>query len=228
MPAQDDAREREMRQLFNLKIAPERGRADVDAFLELDGKTINFELKSSTGKSFSTVRDFGPDHVAKWRNSLHWIFAFYNKGGDQLLRCIYASPADMEPWIAEKEAYVAPDFALADTLPDFVSEVDLIEILGDKAVYSVADAKLVMKKQWKAADYKDRQDVPHGFSKEAMVKLMRLRAAYVLRRGSTLNNPHIPGSYFKNFEAITDEHASKVRALVSDYLRASATDSATA
>ena len=67
MAAQDDAREREMRTLFNLVRAPDAGRSDVDALLELRGRSvpktlrgarIDFELKSATGgrPNISTAR----------------------------------------------------------------------------------------------------------------------------------------------------------------------------
>ena len=113
MPVQDDARESQMIQLFNLTVPEERRRSDIDAHLNIDGKVIDFELKSTTSDSVSTVRDFGPEHIRKWRADLHWIFAFYDKSGTKLLHCIYASPADMEPWIAEKERYIRPDLLVS-------------------------------------------------------------------------------------------------------------------
>lgn len=229
MPVQDDEREREMRQLFNLRIAPERSRADIDAFLTFGGDTVNFELKSTTGKAFSTVRDLGPDHLAKWRDGLHWIFAVYSAGGAQLEYCYYASPADMEAWFAAKETYIAPDLALADALPPFASRQQVVDAFGEKNVYSAAEAKRIMKMQWKAEDYRSQQDVEGGgFSIDRMAELMQLRARYLLLRGSTLNNPHIPLNYFAGFEKIREEHASRLRELLSDYANASATDAATA
>lgn len=217
-----------MRQLFNLRVAPERKRADVDAFLEIAGERLDFELKSTTGKSFSTVRDFGPDHLEKWRRGLHWIFAVYDKTGTELRYCYYASPADMEPWFTEKERYIAPDFALARALPDFASEAQVTEALGAKDSYDLSDAKRVLKNHWKNADYERAQDLPEGYSLERMTELMRERAQYVLSRGATLNNPHIPLKYFESFDVIAEEHASRLRELVTDYLMASASDEATA
>lgn len=291
MPVQDDAREREMRSLFNLTMDPDRMRSDIDAYLMFEGRKINFELKSTTSGSVSTVRDFGPDHIAKWRNGLHWIFAFYNRSGSDLQYCIYASPADMEPWIAEKESYIATDFALADDLPSFVSEAQVVSLLGPKTVYSRADARRIMKSQWSTADYvaaedreagysrrrmaeilarsrdeeyssglehavitrfgsrdwysieqartlmgrrwraweyRDEQDLEAGYSLARMTEMLQQRARYVISRGSTLNNPHIEASYFAQFERITSEPAARLRALVGDYLNASATDEATA
>lgn len=229
MPVQDDEREREMRQLFNLRIAPERSRSDIDAFLSLNDRTINFELKSTTGGGFSTVRDLGPDHLAKWRDGLHWIFAVYSSGGSALEYCYYASPRDMEPWFEAKERYIAPDLALAEALPTLASEQQVIDAFGVKSAYSLAEAKRIMKNQWNADDYRSQQDVEGGgFSLERMTDLMQRRARYLLLRGSTLNNPHIPVGYFARFEKIREEQASRLRELVIDYLNAPATDVATA
>ncbi|WP_144783749.1 hypothetical protein [Microbacterium sp. BH-3-3-3] len=291
MPVQDDAREREMRSLFNLTADPDRKRSEIDAYLMVDGRKVNFELKSSTGSSVSTVRDFGPDHISKWRDGLHWIFAFYDKSGDTLKYCIYASPADMESWIAEKEKYIAPDVALAADLPSFVSAAQVKASLGDKIIYSRADARSIMKNQWSTDDYaanedrvagytrermaeilthsrdsgveaatiehvvalfgaKDvysiddarslmkrrwtkteyvaRQDVESGYSLERMTEILQARARYVLGRGSTLNNPHIEAKFFEKFDRIEAEHAGKLRELIRDYLKASATEDATA
>lgn len=228
MPVQDDERENSMIQLFNLTVPEDRRRSDIDAHLMLDGRVINFELKSTTGKSVSTVRDFGPDHIRKWRADLHWIFAFYDKSGSKLLYCVYASPADMEPWIAGKERYIAPDLALADSLPSSVTSDMVVDLLGEKDAYSIDDARWVLKSQWTAAQYKEFKDLENGYSLERMTEIMQLRGRYVILRGSTLNNPHIEGSFFDGFDHIQNEHASRLRELVRAYLKASATDDATA
>jgi hypothetical protein len=229
VPVQDDARERQMIQLFNLTVPEDRGRSDIDAHLTIDGRTLDFELKSTTGGSVSTVRDFGPDHIRKWRNGLHWLFAFYDKSGSKLRYCVYASPDDMEPWIAEKERYMLPDIALADALPGLVTEEMAARIMGDKPVYPVSDAKWIMKKQWRREDYLRHQDVEGGYSRRAIVDILNSRARYVILRGATLNNPHIESGFFDGFERITDEHAARLRELVRAYLRkASATEQATA
>ena len=229
MPVQDDVRESQMVQLFNLTVPEDRGRSDIDAHLNIDGRVINFELKSTTSGSVSTVRDFGPDHIRKWRDDLHWIFAFYDKTGTRLQHCIYASPEDMEPWIAGKERYVRPDILLADSLPALVTDEMVTAILGEKDAYSLEDAQWIMKKQWSAAQYREQQDLEDGYSLDRMTEILQQRARYVILRGATLNNPHIEARYFNRFEKITEEHASKLRELVRGYLSsASATEDATA
>lgn len=228
MAAQDDAREREMRTLFNLKRAPDAGRGDIDALLELKGSSIpaslqgrqvDFELKSATGgkPTISTVRDFGLHHIEKWRK-LHWLFGIYGRDaqGDQvLLYCHYGSPARMKPWFDQMASYVAPDVALANHVPDLITDATLTAVLGAKQQFTLADARRLMKNQYGRLDYMQAADLMGGnLSRAAMLRLLRERCAYVIRRGSTLNNPHIPASYFKDWERITDDHAARLRELV--------------
>ncbi|MCL3863005.1 hypothetical protein [Actinotalea sp. K2] len=220
MPVQDDAREQQMIDKFNLVVAAGRGRSDVDAVLELEEleEPLPFELKSTTSKSVSTVRDFGPQHIAKWRD-MHWLFAFYDKAGSRLLSCRYASPADMAPWIAEKERYVLPDLILAQRAPQLVTDEVLVQVLGDRARYEIAEARSIMKNQWSAAQYVDNADLDSsGYSKARMVELLRERCGYVIRRGATLNNPHIPGPYLDGLPVIEKDHAARLRVLVRAYL----------
>lgn len=225
---QDDVRENQMIQLFNLTVPLDRSRADIDAHLAIDGQVVNFELKSTTSGSVSTVRDFGPEHIRKWRANLHWIFAFYDQSGIRLQYCVYASPADMEPWIASKERYIAPDLALADSLPASVTAEMVVALLGEKDVYSREEARWIMKNQWKTAQYIEFQDLPDGYSLGRMTEIMQQRGRYVILRGATLNNPHIERSFFDGFEHIVDEPAMRLRELVRAYLSASATEDATA
>lgn len=228
MPVQDDVRENEMIQRFNLTVPDDRKRSDIDAHLAMGTSKINFELKSTTSGSVSTVRDFGPDHIVKWRAKLHWLFAFYNEDGTRLRYCIYASPDDMESWITAKELYIRPDLELAESLPRAVDADMVIASFGAKNVYSIGEAKLVMKKQWRAKQYKEFQDLPEGYSLERMTQIMQLRARYLILRGSTLNNPHIEAAFFDRFEKITDNHAARLRELVASYLKTARTDLATA
>lgn len=221
-----------MRTLFNLRRAPEAGRSDVDALLELKGRAVppklrgrlvEFELKSATGgkPTISTVRDFGLHHIQKWRR-LHWLFGIYGRDpkGDQVLQyCLYGSPARMKPWFDRMTEYVAPDVALAQHVPDLITDATLSAVLGPESRFTLADARRVMKNQYGAADYGRASDLPDGgFSRASMLELLRERCAYVIRRGSTLNNPHIPASYFSGWERIEDDHAARLRELVVEAL----------
>jgi len=230
VPVQDDAREIELVRLFNLRVVPERSRSDDDAWLRYQGRDIPFELKSTTSTSVSTVRDFGPDHVRKWRGK-HWIFGFYDSGGSRLKYCYYASPARMEPWIKQMELYVRPDAILAETVPERITDDVLVRVLGDKPIYSLEEARAIGKNQYSAKQYRERMDMPQekSYSRQRMLELLRERCRYVLLRGATLNNPHIPAGYFKAWEQITEDHAITLRRLVGEYLQssASATDDAT-
>lgn len=219
MAAQDDARELELLRRFNLDVAPERRRADIDGTLSLTGenKPIPFELKSTTGKAFSTVRDFGPDHVRKWAE-LHWIFGVYSSDGNQLLYCHYASPSAMQEWIQGRVSYVLPDTVLAGQAPALITQSMVEKILGDREVYTLTDAKSIQKNQYSAQDYRERQDVPGGYSRAAMLSILQDRCRYLILRGATLNNPKIPLSYFQDWERITENHAGRLRELVRNYL----------
>jgi hypothetical protein len=228
MAAQDDAREFEMRTLFNLTRPEEYGRADIDAVLKLKGKgvpaelrgqTVSFELKSATSgrPTISTVRDFGLHHLEKWRK-LHWLFGIYDS--DRLQYCLYGSPRAMKPWFDQMAAYIAPDVALAEQAPDFIKDSTLSAILGPEKRFTLADAKRLMKNQYSAADYEAAADLPGGeYSRAAMLAMLRERCEYVIRRGSTLNNPHIPSSFFDGWEQITEDHAARLRELVAEALR---------
>ncbi len=217
MVVQDDARERELIGLFELKRVEGAGRADTDAELIVDGIHIPFELKSSTDDSVTTVRDFGPDHVAKWKDK-HWLFGFYGQDGVTLKYCIYGSPEKMAPWIRLKAEYVRVDLQLAKCVPPLIHLDMLYELLGRKEVYSIEDAELLQKRQYSKALYKERCDVPNGYSPQRMLEILRDRCAYLIRRGSTLNNPHIPGSYFRGWERITANQARRLRELVAEAL----------
>ena len=82
MPIQDDERENEQIQLFGLTKG--EGRSGTDAFLIFeDGSNIPFELKSTTNGSVTTVRDFGFDHILKWKHK-HWIISKYYGNGQEI------------------------------------------------------------------------------------------------------------------------------------------------
>jgi hypothetical protein len=230
--AQDDAREHEMRTLFNLVRPPDAGRGDVDAVLELKGRgvpqrlrdtRVSFELKSATSgrANISTVRDFGLHHIEKWRD-LHWLFGIYGRDarGDQVLQyCLYGSPAQMKPWFDRVAAYIAPDVALSAHVPQIITDKTLTAILGASRHFSLEDAKRLMKNQFGADEYGARVDLSEGgYSRKAMLEMLRERCAYVIRRGSTLNNPHISASHFEGWERIVEDHSARLRELVLEAL----------
>jgi hypothetical protein len=227
MSVQDDARENRMLDLFNLQRPANRVRHGTDAILQIEGRTLEFELKSvTTGGGLTTVRDFGPDHIAKWKNK-HWLISVYQ--GSSLLYCKYGSPAAMAPWIEEKWRYIKADFDLAQHIPHLLSLSTMCSIIGSKEVYTIADAKKLHKAQYSAARYAELMDVSEivggkektiGYSPSRMLEILRDRARYVIERGSTLNNPHIPASYFAAWEEIKHDHAFRLRDLVKEWLAA--------
>jgi hypothetical protein len=64
------------------------------------------------------------------------------------------------------------------------------------------------------AEYLSAMDLEGGYSPERMLEIFRERGRYVIERGSTLNNPHIPYSYFDKWTTITEDHAVRLRELV--------------
>ncbi|WP_052665341.1 hypothetical protein [Nitriliruptor alkaliphilus] len=214
MPVQDDERETQLVQLFNLTVPDDRRRDETDAYLELpDGSSVPFELKSTSGASISTVRDFGPAHVRKWQG-MHWLFGFYDPTGNRLLYCHYGSPAAMREWVAGRWAYVRPDWELARTAPQRIGLAEVEAILGARESYTLQDARAIQKRQYSRAEYRSRVDLPNSeYSPEAMIAILRDRATYLMERGATLNNPKIPATYFIGWERIVRDHAARLREL---------------
>lgn len=203
-----------MCELFGLIKDETEGRSGIDAFLRLDEKLHPFELKTTSKGSVTTVRDFGHEHIRKWKNK-HWLIGFYRNG---LVTFKYGSPKNMSRWIKEKEDYISPDFALSGILRHKLEIRDLYQIMGEKIFYSLEDAKRIQKKQYSAGKYNQLMDVPGGYTAEAMLNILCDRAAYVIERGSTLNNPHIPESYFFDFPVISDDHVQTLKRLVREAL----------
>jgi hypothetical protein len=210
---QDDDREEAMRVLFELYKDDNEGRDGVDAHMEIDGRVVPFELKTTSKGSVTTVRDFGPDHIQKWKGK-HWLIGFFVNGREFYH---YGSPDMMEDWIKSKEEYIKPDFMLGDLASSKLSTEDLYQVMEEKAVYTYADAKGLQKMQYKKSKYLELQDVPGGYSPDRMLEILKDRAKYLVQRGSTLNNPHIPFTYFKGWFEITENHAEILRGLVRAY-----------
>ena len=218
MVIQDDEREKEQIKLFGLTKLEAEGRSGIDAILILeDGSNIPFELKTTTSGPVATARDFGPDHILKWENK-HWLISKYSSNGRYLEYSLYGSPQAMSKWIKEKEAYIEPDFALAKIIPDRITLKDLYRIIGKKQIYSLADAKKLHKQQYRISEYKELMDKEQGYSPKRMLEIVKDRAKYLIERGSTLNNPHIPTSYFNGWERITSNHKKRLRVLVTQSL----------
>jgi hypothetical protein len=209
---QDDDREEAMRKLFDLYKDENEGRSGVDAFLDIDGKSIPFELKTTSNGSVTTVRDFGPDHIEKWKDK-HWLIGFFIKGKEYYM---YGSPAMMSPWIKSKELYIRPDFILSKLVPAKLNKKDMCQVLDEKAKYSYEDAKGVQKRQYSKDKYIALQDLKDGYSPDRMLEIFKDRAQYLVERGSTLNNPHIPKKYFDGWPKITRNHSNVLRKMVRD------------
>lgn len=233
MTVQDDARERELVRMFNLHWDPEHQRHGVDAVLkniEVEGKLCEFEVevKSSTDFSVGTARDFGMDHIRRWRK-MFFVFGFYskNRGSPELQRSLCLNPMDMEPWIAEKEAQILIDFRLAARAPRALDLADLFAVMGEQQSYSVEDARRLHKLQWTAQQYEQAIDmevdgVPK-ISPAGMLNILKLRIRYIAERGSTVNNPHLSKTFIRTFlgtdrEVSNGAWAEGIRRLAKDFV----------
>lgn len=211
MVVQDDSRERELIELCGLVRPEDHSRGGVDALLPLDGVVLEFEIKSTTRGSVTTVRDFGPDHVAKWVGK-HWLIGVYNRM-QELRYVLYGPPEKMAPWIELKHKYILPDFQLAALAPEKIGFDILFEMVGRKDCYSVQDAFQIQKRQYTKKRYRDLKDLKNGYSPARMLQILQERCEYLIKRGSTLNNPHIPQSYFEDWPKITGNYASTLRSM---------------
>ena len=193
------------------------GRSEVDAFLDFEEDGVErfcrIELKSTTTDSVSTARDVGPNHIKRWRSRV-WVFGFYDRSGTDLARVLTLGPDAMEAWIGKIESYVRPDFALGERVAEKLDREDLDIICGRKDTYKLADAQALMKRQWSKARYVSEMDVHQGYTPAKMLEILKQRARYVIQRGSTLNNPHIPKSFLSRFSDLAlDVHGMDSRTL---------------
>ena len=211
MAVQDDSREKEICQLLGLREG--EGRSEVDAFFDFAANermySAPIELKSTTQDSVSTARDVGPTHIAKWRSRI-WVFGFYDSSETSLQKLLILGPNEMESWIGKTEQYIKPDFAIGDRVAEKLDVEDLYIICKKKSKYSLEDAKSLHKRQWSAEKYRLEMDDADGYTPAKMLEILKLRAIYLNQRGSTLNNPHIPKSFFANVrdQMIDVEHFS--------------------
>lgn len=209
---QDDVREIEIREMFKLAVPPNRGRHDVDAILKLKNKTIEFELKSTReNSSVTTARDVGYIHLEKWKTR-HWLVGIYK---DKIFsHAIYLPPALMKDWIEEKEEYIRADFEIVKILHNKIDVSEMNKLIGKKSIYTYEDARDLQKNQYSKEEYLSLMDLKNGYSPKRMLSLVHNRAKYLLLRGSTLNNPHIPSGVIKKGFKITKNFAPELKNLV--------------
>jgi len=225
MAVQDDSREQELCNLFNLEWDPDRSRGGEDAWFEttIKGKKhrVAVEVKSTTTDSISTARHVGMDHIRKWRDKIR-VVGYYSveRGKPRLVSTLCLAPYEMEPWVAQVEGYIKPDFDLGALAASKLSAKDLAIICGEKDIYTLEDAQRLYKKQWTTAEYREAMDLKAGYSAVRMLSILQQRAGYLMSRGATLNNPHIPKGFLKRFEdqLITKEHAARIREKFRAYL----------
>jgi len=224
MAVQDDAREQELCNLFNLEWDPDHARGGDDAWFETIScgvsSLVPVEVKSTTKESVTTARDVGLSHLEKWRTKF-WVIGFYSSlpGLPRLRDCLCLTPDQMRPWIDSLEAYIRPDLKLAEIASNALTLDDLHYVCGDKPEYKIIDAKALYKRQWTKQQYHDAMDMTNAYSPDRMLEILRERLKYIARRGSTLNNPKISKKFLSRFanERITANHAATIRAKFQAY-----------
>lgn len=212
---QDDKREKEIIQLFGLKQKHKRKRHDIDAYLLVNKRVINFELKSTTVGAISTASPLTLDHIIKWKK-FHWIFGIYDKNNEQLQYCVYASPRMMKPWLDNLEEDINRGLTISNKL---VKKIDLdimYDIFGNKNKYSEIEAKKVFKKLYSNKKYKELEDVKNGYSQDRMLQMFREHNLSYLIKGSWLNNPKISKEYYKNFPKIKDNWKEELQNILNE------------
>lgn len=231
---QDDKREWELSRAFGLNWDRKHARSAVDAHLDLevDGTGYRFpvEVKSTTSGTVATARDFGPDHLVRWRRMLFVIGFYSTEGGGEpdLMRSLCLTPIDLEPWIAGIEEKTGIDFNLASRASQKLELDDLFDVCSEQDTYSMQDAQRLHKQQWTVAEYEAALDaevdgVPR-VSQHKMLEILRLRAKYIAERGSTLNNPHISKGDLKGFwdtdrEVRLTNEAGAIRRIATEFVR---------
>jgi len=211
---QDDSRERAMRQALNLKQRDEDKRMGEDAFLDVNSAAgpdeLDFELKSGVaGKGFSTGRDVGLHTLERWSH-MHFVFGEFKARDNEPQKLWYGSPARMRDWIEREKKYIALDLKIASRVSqlfpaDLMEEV-LVDVLGDADVYTREQIKSLIKDEWnknlhRPSQYVARASNPRAkakdqlYSRDAALDAARDRLAYLLKRGCTVNNRHVPYTY---------------------------------
>jgi hypothetical protein len=206
---QDDARETELVKLFNLTQTEGRKRSDIDAFLDLDGKRINFELKSTTVRSVSTASPLTINHLEKWKD-YHWIIGVYDKETEALKYCYYGSPDDMRGWLDFMIEDIQRGLKSSKYLREKIDLPMMFDVLGEKLVYSYKDAKHVFKNLFSKKEYNSFKDLPDGYSQAKMLEMFKLHNYYYLEKGSWLNNPKIGPKVYTKWKKITKNYSESL------------------
>ena len=229
---QDNVREQELSNLLQLIWNPQNKRDGDDAVLEgvdIGCEKVDFlvELKSTSKETVSTARDLGQDYIDRMRKMM-FVVGYYEEvnGLAKLHRTLCLTPLDLEPWFCVQELQVSMDAKLAKRAAQNMSIGDLYFLLGKKSLYTLSDAKNMMKNQLTAQEYSKLgvYSKEHGslITAPQMLDLLISRVEYIGKRGSTKNNPHIPKGLLQNFfgtdrEVVGDQWAQTIRSVAKKF-----------
>lgn len=210
---QDDARERAMVGALNLRTRPDRQRQGEDGYMDVKikghSRRLLFECKSAPEtEAFSTGRDTGLRKLNEW-SSYHFIFGWFIARDNIPIRMWYGSPRMMHDWIEEEKEYLRSDLILSDVVPAKVDDAVVTALFGEGAQFTYDQMYKVMKAQWEGRGHpnyykeyadirKSRRTAENLYSREVALKATQERVDYLLRRGSTVNNRHIPRRYVQD------------------------------
>lgn len=212
---QDNKRENELIKLFRLKKT-NHNRIGIDARLRYRKVAFDFEIKSTTIGKVSTASPLNLDHLEKWRHQ-HWLIGIYNKNA-KLDYCVYGSPEQMSDWLDYWEADIKRGLMISDDLVDRIDKKMVYNTFGRKRLYTLEDARFVMKKLYTIEQYKDMMDRPGGYSPDKMLEMFKEHNRVYLYRGAALNNPKIPKSYYKDWIRIDKNHDKVLRKIIKERL----------
>jgi hypothetical protein len=143
---------------------------------------------------------------------MHFVFGWFPSRGVDPIKMWYGSPAMMRPWIDAELAYLGPDQQLVELVPgDLAAESLVAAVLGSKDEYTYADLHRMMKAQWNANRAEGRENLyqtlaknPSAAAREFVYdrrvaeRAVSERVAYLLARGSTVNNRKISHRYVRD------------------------------
>jgi len=210
---QDNKRENELIKIFKLKKT-NHNRIGIDARLRYKKLSFDFEIKSTTIGKVSTASPLNIDHLNKWRHQ-HWIIGIYNKNA-KLDYCVYGAPEQMKDWLDYWENDIKRGLKISDDLVDRIDKKMVYNTFGKKRVYTLEDARFVMKKLYSLEQYKNMMDLPGGYSPSKMLEMFKEHNKVYLYRGSSLNNPKIPKSYYKDWIKIENNHDKALRKIIKE------------
>jgi hypothetical protein len=117
----------------------------------------------------------------------------------------------MKEWLDYWENDIKRGLKISDMLVERIDMKMLDSIFGKKMYYSITEAKKVFKKLKTKSEYEELDYKGNGIKRRDMLDLFKQHNKNYLYRGSAVNNPKIPESYYKNWHTIEKNHHIEIR-----------------